>query len=138
MTRLPIVSVASRAHRALRDLSRFKFASDVSIELAEVANGHGVLVGAYENPSDVEPKHIVVTDQALGCIGAAQILWIALDEIDSTRGPQEKGVGDAITINMKSGIRTQLRIAGRDGKFQDVLSFVRFLDRVIEDRKFDD
>ena len=137
MMHSPRISVASRAHRALRDLSRFKFSADVAPFLAEQGRDHGTLVGVYENPSEIEPRHIVVTDQALGCIGPAVTRWIAFDEVESTHGPQEKLVSDAITIILKSGIRTQLRIAGRDDRFQDVLSFVRFLDRVVGDRRAD-
>lgn len=136
MMREPTISVASRAHRALRDLKRFRFAADVSTALAERVHDRGALVGVYENPAGVDPKYIVITDQALGCIDAdEQIRWISFDEIDSTHGPREKLVDDAITVVLKSGIRTQLRIAGKDGRFQDVLSFVRFFDRVMADRR---
>ena len=103
---------------------------------AFVANlGHGSPIGVYENPNGVDPTHVVITDQALGCLGTDQERWIRFDEIDSTHGPHNKDVHDAIAVVMKSGARTQLRIAGGVGRFKDVFSFVRFLDRVVEDQR---
>ena len=96
---------------------------------------YGDVVGAYENPPGVDPALVVVTDWALGSIGANEHRWILFDDIATTHGPAEKLVDDVITIVLKSGARAQMRIAGGDDRFKDVYSFVRFIDRVVEDRK---
>lgn len=138
MTNAPTITVASRAHRALRNLGRFKFGPDAHTIFPLVDHtlrGYGEVVGVYENPPGVDPAFVVVTDRALGCAGAGDQRWILFDDIATTHGPAEKLVDDAITIVLKSGTRTQIRIADGDGRFKDVFSFVRFIDRVIEDRK---
>ncbi|MDZ4259569.1 MAG: hypothetical protein U0974_09130 [Gemmatimonadales bacterium] len=136
---MPNISVASRALRSLGDVGRFRFVSDCDgrleqIQILDTAQGHGTAIGLYENPPGVDPEHVVVTDQALGCVEANQERWLLFDEIASTHGPTDKVLDDVITVVMKSGIRTPLRIAGGDGRFKDVFSFVRFIDRVMADR----
>jgi hypothetical protein len=138
MTNTPRVSVASRAHRALGDIPRFKFTSTPSLggDLPnEVEAEHGELIGVYENPQGIEPKRVVVTERAIGCIGIGPPRWIRFDDIETTEGPREKLIDNVVIVVLKSGIRTELRIAGGDDRFKDVFGFVRFLDRVVEDRR---
>jgi hypothetical protein len=138
MTNTPRVSVASRAHRALRDIPRFKFAAALDLD-ADPLNGlkaeYGELIGVYENPQETDPKWVVIAEQAIGCIGNGPPRWILFDDIETTEGPREKMIDNIVIVVLKSGIRTELRIAGGGDRFKDVFGFVRFLDRVVEDRR---
>ena len=136
MSNKPAVTIASRAHRALRGLPRFQFASSVSLEISGIDsddNTHGEIIGVYENPSGVEPSHIVIADSAIGCVEASEFHWIQYDHIVRIEGPKEKLAADRIDVVLRSGETVQLRIAGGEGKFRDVFNFVRFLDRVLLD-----
>jgi hypothetical protein len=138
MTNTPRVSVASRAHRALREIPRFKFAAALGLDedpLYGLKAELGELIGVYENPQGTEPKRIVVAEQAIGCLGSGPPRWILFDDIETTEGPREKLIDNIVIVVLKSGIRTELRIAGGDDRFKDVFGFVRFLDRVVEDRR---
>ena len=138
MTIEPKISVASRAHRTLRDNPRFRFTStdnSESFHRDEVGVAYGEVIGVYENPPGIEPKRVVITERAIGCLGTSPARWISFDDIETTEGPKEKLIEDTITVVLKSGIRTELRIAGGDDRFKDVFGFVRFIDRVVEDRR---
>ena len=138
MTSQNPITVASRARRALRDMAQFRFcasASPIRGPDSEVLAYHGDLIGIYVNPPGVEPAFVVVTSQGMGCIGSKRQRWIMFDDVEGSHGPREKLVDDCITIVLKSGSHMKVRIAGGDGRFRDVYSFVRFIDRVVSDRK---
>ena len=132
MTTSRKISVASRAHRALRNIPRFHFGSTIVVGLK---GEYGDLVGVYENPEGIEPRQVVVTEAAIGCFDSATSRWILFDHIDTTKGPNDKSVDDSIRVVLKSGVQTEIRIAGGDGRFKDVFGFVRFINRVLEDRR---
>jgi hypothetical protein len=138
MTATTTITVASRARRALRALARFRFDADATSapQFAQIgAHNYGSVIGVYENPPGVDPALVVITESALGCIGSEQARWIKFDDIATTQGPKEKLTDDTITVVLKSGIETTVRIAGGDDRFKDIFSFVRFIDRVVEDRR---
>jgi hypothetical protein len=134
------VSVASRAHRALRDVSRFRFAG----KDAEVAGQYrsrlnlvkepGDLIGVYENPENIQPAAILFTERGLLVLGVGTPQWIQFSEIASIHGPSNKADDFVITVLLRSGASTRLTVAGADGQFRDAFSVVRFLDRVLQDR----
>jgi hypothetical protein len=140
MTTEPKISVASRAHRALRGMPRFKTVASLDDALRGYESSpsveaiRGTLIGVYENPPGTDPCKVLVTESGIATAGARGIRWIAFSDMASTRGPASKQTGDSIVIFLRSGVRTEVRIAGEDGSLKDVFGFVRFLDRVLEDR----
>lgn len=133
------VSVFSRAHRTLRDAPRFTFASkspEVAapyIENESTAEVLGEVVGVYINPPPEAPNAIVVTENGLLAVRSETKQWIKFSELRSIQAPGIDNGDSEILLTLKSGIVVSMRIAGTDGRFRDVFSFVRFLDRVIED-----
>jgi hypothetical protein len=137
------IPVRSRAIRALRDVARFHFAPDESGILAryraalETSGSKGETIGIYVNPVGTDPEAIVVTDTELVTVSSGVPLSIPYAEIQSVHGPVEKQRDLDIRADLRSGKVVTLRIAGADDRFRDVYSFVRFLDRVIEDMASD-
>lgn len=135
------ITVFSRAHRALRDAPRFQFTSkDSDIpepyrEQMRVNEPLGDLVGLYRNPDAEQPEAILVTEEGLLAMRPGASQWVRFSELESILSPSADSESNDISLRLRSGIVVGLRIAGRDGRFRDVFSFVRFLDRVLEDRK---
>ncbi|MFL6603188.1 MAG: hypothetical protein ACJ8R9_17925 [Steroidobacteraceae bacterium] len=134
------ISVFSRAHRALRDASRFQFAStesDITERYREQIRVYaplGQIVGLYKNPDAVQPEGILVTENGLLAIRPGSSQWITFAELESVRGPNAESESSDILLTLHSGIVVGLRVAGRDDRFRDVFGFARFLDRVLGDR----
>jgi hypothetical protein len=137
------IPIRSRAIRALRDVARFHFAPDESGILArysaalEASGSKGETVGIYVNPVGTDPEAIVVTDSELVMVSSGVATSVPYAEIQSVHGPAEKQRDLDIRASLRSGTVVTLRIAGADGRFRDVYSFVRFLDRVLEDMRSD-
>jgi hypothetical protein len=140
MKNIAKISVFSRAHRAFRDTPRFHFVRSEP----EIADRYRVLmsadtslgdgIGIYMNPDPVQPEAIVVSERGLLAIRSGSVQKIEFSEIESTRSPSAADEGTDISLVLRSGIVVSLRVGGTDGRFRDVFSFVRFLDRVLEDR----
>ena len=132
------ISVYSRAHRALRDVPRFQFVSDDRCEvpghIQEVqSRALGEVIGCYKNPEPIQPEAILVAEHGLLSLGPGIDQYINFSDIKSVAGPGADTDSSDISVVLKSGIAVRLRVAGRDGKYRDVFSFVRFLSRVTED-----
>lgn len=135
------ISVESRAHRALRDISRFQFAGKEHSAVDQYKTWlnsvslPGDLIGVYENPQNIEPKAVFVTNRGLLMIGNRPAQCVEFSELESVHGPQNKDDDFDIVLTLRSGTKIHLTIAGTEGRFRDIFSFVRFLNRVLEDRK---
>jgi hypothetical protein len=135
------ISVASRAHRAFRDTARFHFvrnepfAANTYEELFAARAEMGEPIGVYKNPDKVDPEAILICEWGLILIRSSSVQNISFSDIQSTRNPSATGDNADISIVLQSKIVVRLRVAGTDGRFRDVFSFVRFLDRVLEDRE---
>lgn len=140
---MKIIPVRSRAIRTLRDVARFHFAPDESGILAryaavpEASGSKGETIGIYVNPVGTDPEAILVTDKGLVLVSSGVATSFPYSEIQSVHGPAEKQRDLDIRATLVSGRVVSLRIAGADGQFRDVYSFLRFLDRVLEDRASD-
>lgn len=77
---------------------------------------------------------MLVTDSGIATAGVRGVRWIPYREISATCGPSNKQTGDTAAIILRSGVRLEIRIAGDDGELKDVFGFVRFINRVLEDR----
>jgi DNA helicase HerA-like ATPase len=134
------ISALSRARRAFRDTPRFHFVRDEP-ELADEyqywvhsAPELGGLIGAYKNPNSVQPDTILIAEHGLVAVKSGIAQRIEFSEIESIRSPGAQDDNSDISLVLRSGIVVGLPVAGRDGRFRDVFSFVRFLARVLEDR----
>ena len=132
------ISVFSRAHRALRGLPRFRFLQNET-ELTAYRQRYdsaliGDPIGIYSNPVPTQPEAIVVAERGLVAIRGSDMQSIQFAELSGIQGPQTKADASRISLTLRSGIAVSLEIHGRDEKFQDVFSFLRFLDRVMEDQ----
>lgn len=94
----------------------------------------GEPIGIYSNPVPTQPETILVAQRGLVAIRASNMQSIQFDEMSGVQGPHTKADASRITLTLRSGIVVNLDIHGRDGKFQDVFEFVRFLARVMEDQ----
>lgn len=94
----------------------------------------GEPIGVYKNPDKVDPEAILICDGGLILIRSGSAQNISFSDIQSTRSPSATEDNPDISIVLHSKIVVRLRVAGADGQFRDVFSFVRFLDRVLEDR----
>jgi hypothetical protein len=134
------ISVFSRAHRAFRDTPRFHFVrsepeiADRYRALVSADTGLGDAIGMYMNPDPVQPEVIFVAERGLLAIRSGSVQKIEFSEIESTRSLSAVDDNTDISLVLRSGIVVNLRVAGTDGRFRDVFSFVRFLDRALEDR----
>jgi hypothetical protein len=140
MTTDPKSSVASRAHSAFSGTPRFKMSASLDDALSGYESSptiraiQGTLVGVYENPRGTDPSKVLVTDSGIATAGGRGIRWIPFSEIAATRAPSNKQLGDTAAIILRSGARLEIRIAGEAGELKDVFGFVRFINRVLEDR----
>jgi hypothetical protein len=95
----------------------------------------GDVIRVYKNPNPVQPEAILIAERGLLAIRPNTRQRIAFSELESIRGPSAVEDSSDISLKLRSGIIVSLRVAGKDSKFRDVFSFVRFLDRVLEDRR---
>jgi hypothetical protein len=135
------ISAFSRAHRAFRHTPRFHFVrsepeiADRYRALISVDTALGDVIGVYINPDSVQPEAIFVSERGLLATRSGSVQKIEFSQIESTRSPSAADDDNAvIALVLRSGIVVNLRVAGTEGRFRDVFSFVRFLDRVLEDR----
>jgi hypothetical protein len=134
------ISVYSRAHRTLRGIQRFHFVStepDMLLAYRPVVDANealGEAIGVYKNPIPVQPEAILVAEGGLLAIRPSATQQIVFSELASIRGPSAAENTSDICLTLRSGIVVNLRVGGKDGRFRDVFSFVRFLSRVLEDR----
>lgn len=128
-----MVSVASRAHRILRGIPRYRHFGDQPDDCRRLAaSTDEEIVGVYENPPNVEPPSIVITESGLSWRTSAGEQRAAFSRLRSVRGPDDKSAGDEITLTLHEGATQIIRVAGGDGKYKDVHSMVQFLARVSE------
>jgi hypothetical protein len=134
------ISVFSRAHRAFRDTPRFHFVGvepEVAAQyrsLGKVGTSLGDAIGVYRNPDAVQPESIFVAERGLLVIRSGTAQKVEFSDIASIHSPSAADDSADISLVLRSRIAVNLRVAGREGRFRDVFSFVRFLDRVLEDR----
>ncbi len=128
-----MVSVASWAHRTLRGVSRYHHCRDEPEYCQRFTSwAPEAVVGVYENPPTAEPSAIVITEEALYWPSAGATHCVEFASLRDVRSPDEKTAAAEIKLNLLDGSNRVIRIEGGDGKYRDVYSMIRFLDRVIE------
>jgi hypothetical protein len=126
-----MTSVASWAHRALRGAACYHHCRDEP-EYCE-RYSHGVdedVIGVYENPAGVTPQAMVITERGMYIRSDEGMICLEFNNLHSIRGPDTKTGDGAIQIAEQDGRSSIIRVEGGDGKYRDVYSMVRFLDRV--------
>ena len=125
------VSTSSWIHRTIRRLDRFEDKRDNGDLLKGYAHIGTEILGVYRNLKDNCAKEILVTDVSLIILGEDGRIDVAFNEIVDIKGP-EKGTGGNIVIKLRNGRTIRFTISGKHGRFEDVFTFLRFLDRVVE------
>jgi len=93
------------------------------------------LIGVYRNPGSSD-TNIAVTELGLRAKEADGWSFIRFDDIEeATAHPPDKHEADSILLLLRSGEEVAVPVKGKNGRFRDVFEFLRFLDRVKEDRK---
>lgn len=133
------ISVSGRAGRILNGIARYRAVSadahdapqwlrDLSLLPSEV------LVGLFENVLGQAESAIVVTSHRLGVFRQARMEWIAFDSIGQLKGFDNKHPSE-LRVTTKDGSDFVLPIVAVDPKFNDAFQWMRFIDRVVEDRR---
>jgi hypothetical protein len=129
------MNVQSRAHRILKQLSAYEDWTDATPDVAFRLHDEENLIGVYHNSSKKSEENILITDRRL----IFRDVHLSFDEITSCdipgTGSQEKQNADRVTVTLGKGRTVDLPITGGTERFRDAFSFLRFLDRVVADRK---
>jgi hypothetical protein len=126
------VTVASWVHRTIRRQEAFvDRRDDASIAAAYAGLGEDV-VGVYRNPAGAVPAEIVVTERGLVLRDGAAVTRFTFADVTAVHGPA-KGADGRIRLDLRDGTSVDLTIAGKQGRFEDVFEFLRFLRRVTDD-----
>jgi hypothetical protein len=127
-----MISVASWAHRTLRGTARYHHCGDEPA-YCEPYRDWAVekVIGVYENPTDVAPHVIVITEGGIYSPSENGPTCIRFENLRAISGPDSKSGAGAIELVEHDGRRSTLTVAGGDGNHRDVFNMVRFLDRVL-------
>jgi hypothetical protein len=132
------ISIASRAHRALRHLSGYR--SDDESLRPLLAKGlrlsrHEQFIGVYSNPASKAQESIVVTNFGLHALSAHGWDAIRFADIEQATIPEEKNKAEHLHLLRKGTTNTlTVPIRGSSGRARDIFEFQRFLDRVMRDQ----
>lgn len=134
---MPLVSPRSRLHRAMKGIERLEEKVDPMVlkrigVLNLLAEGDECL-GIYWNK--LHSSFVVITMSALIFLWNGKLIRFGYDQMESSLiNGERKEIADEVEIRLKSGDVVKVTIDGGDGKFRDVFSFGRFIDRVISDQ----
>jgi hypothetical protein len=135
------VSVAMRAHRKLRKLSRYipinenKGTSSWRLALARLHAGESA-VGVYENSQDSIENCILVTNQGLHFYKDDKWLYLNYEDMMSADLDNRKASNiDHITIHLRTGESVLIPVLGGDTETgtRDAFAMLMFLDHVLGD-----
>jgi hypothetical protein len=128
--------VATWAHRALRGAAGYHHCRDEP-EYCERYRDHADedLIGVYENPPGITPRVVVITEEGMYMHGEEGVACLKFHDLLSIRGPDDKTGSGRIQVAERNGHSSTIRIEGGNGKFRDVYSMVRFLDRVVAQKR---
>lgn len=113
------VSVKSRVHRTLRNMSSFSSADDS--------------LGRYLNEGG-DPPSIKILESGLLLERKASSDFVDFSKIYEARHVGSK-TDTRLEIKMKDGSCIALEILGGNGRALDIFEWVRFLQRVVEDNR---
>lgn len=131
-----MTKVRSRVHRILSRLHSFKpvDADSKAVLNARYLDGYsGEVFGFYENQPGSLNNSILVTEDGIGLLQAEEINFINFDDINCIEKPGDK-IGSELVIRRNDKSSLSFQVQGGKFGFSDALEFLRFLNRVIEDR----
>jgi hypothetical protein len=127
-----MISVANWAHRALRGIPRYHHGRDEPDYCQRFApSANEEIVGVYENPPPAQPSAIIITESGLYWASTEGTQHVEFSSLRSVLGPTDK-TGSEVKLGLRDGGSRIIRIEGNEGKYRDVFSVVRFLDRVMD------
>lgn len=133
------VTVKSRIHRTLRHMRRYHEVTENQLAFLHgtvIHRGDETVYGIYENhPNDLN-ECIVVTNDGL-YIHEKVDVWIRIRYAEirgiKVNNPEKVKV-DGLVVLLNDGSHRKVPVKGREGQFQEVFEFSRFLQRVISDQ----
>ena len=126
----------ARVHRILKPLESFEILASKSEDISKKSKKFPSLpIGVYRNPGR-EGVAVFVYDDGLSWDEAGSQYEIKYDEISKVDLPDDKRTTHLL-VELMNGKHAALPILGSRGNFRDSLEVLRFLDRVLADRKSD-
>ena len=123
-----------RVHRILKPLESFEIFTGEASEASKKSKIFLCLpIGVYKNPGP-EGVAVFIYDDGLSWVEAGTQYEVKYDEISSVELLDGKG-SSHIVFELVSGKHAEMPILGSRGNFHDSLEGLRFLDRVLADRK---
>jgi len=130
-----LVDVSVRAHRILVALENYQKAVGSNNLLLQFHDTRlGEPVGYYRNPGDQRGEVIGIFENGLGWIDGAHEITLLFSEIESVNLPNEKESLELV-LNLQDGRQLRMPVNGQRGRFFDSLEVLRFLDRVLQDKR---
>ena len=130
-----MVSVSSRAYRALRSLESFKMYDSPDDAPKEDLPNIDDLVGVYKNPSENKDEILVVAEKGIFLKSGSGWIEILFSDIAEVGSPKDKNNAEILTLKMKDGVTRLLPVRGGNERFRDVYSFHRFMIGVLSDQQ---
>jgi hypothetical protein len=123
------VTVANWVHRTIRRQERFVDARDDRAIREAYPEFGEAFIGVYRNPPGAEPEEVIITNAALVLRHGDELTQVPFAQMVGIRGP-EKATDGQIQLELRDGAQVDVVVGGRQGKFEDVFGFMRFLKRV--------
>jgi hypothetical protein len=94
------------------------------------------LIGIYENNASEIIGNTIITNEGLHVFFTEKATFVAYKNITSIETPSNKADEVLLHLRLIDGTTISVPIRGshKNGKFKDIFEFLRFLDRVIEDK----
>ena len=137
------ITVASRVHRNLRPLRRFRRVTEGRTGLPYSRediplSSNEELLGVYENAPGALENAIAVTDRGLHVHRGHDWESICYSSVvDADFYPSKTGTVEKVMVHLRNGESVVLPVTGGDPSIgsKDAASFLTFLIRVVEDRE---
>lgn len=133
------MNVPSRAHRILKNMQRYTDLTEnvhSSLKKQINLNEDDEFIGIYKNIKNSLNKSVVVTKQGIYLNESNKWKFIKYREIKNQDVDwKNKRSVDNILLTLENGQHLRLPIIGGDDKYRDAFEFLRYLDRVVEDKK---
>jgi hypothetical protein len=128
-----MITVKSRLHRTMRGIGRMDMNPD-QLSLADLDNRLHEAIALYCLPE--EKECIYFAEEFIAHKDGAALIFTNFSEIERTESiVNEKLTANTLIIFLKNGESRKISVSGGDGNNRDFFSFVRFMTRVVEDKK---
>lgn len=128
------MNTAIRAHRILTKIENYQESGAADHWIFDAVEGRlGALIGCYINPGEHGEKLGIFADGLAWCKKEhlVELRFADISQVMLTSGKES----ESLLLKMLDGGEFLLPIRGRQGRFSDSLQVLRFLDRVMQDKK---